>query len=810
MNNQNDGSYNNSFSNFNKKEDQEEFLSEFDFGKLLIIINQSLLWVLFIFTFSILGSWLYYRYTKPVYQSSSILKLDIQSQANVLGLVNPDMDKSSSRHLSGEIEIIKSPLIYHQMVNDKDLKVSYYLHGKVLTEERYKCAPVKVDFLIFNPAFYNIPFNIKLKNSEEFDLHFSDEDQPQPKKLNEWITNENYQIKVSLTPSYGVPLDNSNEYSFVINSDEKLINYLVSNVSVEIVNFEASTIKISFQDNNKYKARDIVNCIDSLYLLQTLHNKNLAQEQTLKFLDATLDSTENKLVASEVKLETFVKKHKTIDVKEDFSRIAEKIEEIENDKLKLKVKISTLSDLKEIITSNKELKSFIPTSSEVPDPQLIALITNLNNMQQDRTRLLSSQKENTFAIHSRDLAIDNLKENVLGVISQNKKILFEHLNKLNDQVIELETMFLGLPSKETEYTRLKRFYALYEKYYLLLIEKKAEYGIAKAGTVPHFVILSAADIPSKPISPNAGYVYLIGSLAALSLSFIFIFLRYFLSNNVSSIRELERLVQVPIIGGVPEYKKYKNAHSKLLINNDPKSGLSEALRSIRTNLEFINPGKSRRLVAVTSTVSGEGKTFISVNLAGIIALAGKKVVVLDMDMRKPKVHMAFEKENIKGMSTILIGQESIEACIQKSTIPNLDFISAGPIPPNPSELILLPTFDETIEELFKTYDTVIIDTPPVGLVTDGVLIMKKADIPIYVVRANYSKIGIKRTIHKLFEILNYKKLTIIINSLKPLNSYGEYSSGYGYQQGYYFNEPNTKEKFNFFNFKRIFALKEKK
>ena len=256
-------------------------------------------------------------------------------------------------------------------------------------------------------------------------------------------------------------------------------------------------------------------------------------------------------------------------------------------------------------------------------------------------------------------------------------------------------------------------------------------------------------------------------------------------NEVTSLEEVEKHTNASRLGIIPKYK-YKIPVSMLLVDKNPKSIISEAFRSVRTNLQFISNNPGPKVIAVTSTISGEGKTFIAINLGGVIAFSGKKVIVLDLDMRKPKIHLGFNAENTRGMSTLLIGKDTMANCINHSILENLDFITAGPIPPNPSELIISTAMNELIDTLKKTYDIIIIDTPPVGIVTDGTPIIQAADYPIYILRANYSKKLFLRNINKLMEENNVKHLSVILNNAEMQHSkYGyTYGYGYGYNYGY--------------------------
>ena len=235
----------------------------------------------------------------------------------------------------------------------------------------------------------------------------------------------------------------------------------------------------------------------------------------------------------------------------------------------------------------------------------------------------------------------------------------------------------------------------------------------------------------------------------------------------------------------------------LIVDKNPRSLIAEAFRSVRTNLQFINNNPGSKIIAVTSTISGEGKTFVALNLAGIIAFSGKRVVVCDLDMRKPKIHKGFGVENSEGMSTLLIGRGSLETSIRKSKLENLDYITAGPIPPNPSELIINDRMNALIEELKKQYDYVVLDTPPVGLVTDGVALLQKADYPLYIFRADYSK---KQFVQVADKLINENKIQVSVilngvdldrNRYSYNYSYG-YGYGYGYESGDYYDEKGTK------------------
>ena len=347
------------------------------------------------------------------------------------------------------------------------------------------------------------------------------------------------------------------------------------------------------------------------------------------------------------------------------------------------------------------------------------------------------------------------------------------------------SQLMELPSKNTELNKAKRFYSLNEEVYLSLMQSKNEFEIAVAGSTTQIRILSPASLSFEQISPNKIIAYGAAAVASLLFSFIFMGISYLTHNKINSLSEIEKLTNASVLGTIPLYRA-SNGHAELLVAKKPKSVVSEAIRSIRTNIEFMLPEKGAKIYSITSTIGSEGKTFISANLGALTAMTGKKVVILDLDLRKPKIHLAFEdKPSTCGLSTLIIGKHKIKECINHTEIENLDYIAAGPIPPNPSELLLRETFDDLLNTLKKTYDVLILDTPPVGLVTDGLLAMKKVDLPIYVVKANYSQRSFIDNINRLLNSGQFNNLSIIFNGTTNSGSGYAHKYGYGKKDSYY-------------------------
>ncbi|UYZ58832.1 polysaccharide biosynthesis tyrosine autokinase [Hymenobacter latericus] len=770
--------------------------SSFDVATLLMVTRRSLPWMVLLIALGLTAAWLYLRYTQPVYQSASTLKIDQKTQTAVLGLGaagGAAEAQQNAKNLAGEVELIRSNLIYRKLQDSLNLNVSYFVEGTVLASELYNATPFRVDYDPTDQSIYNRKFDIIFGDNQHFSISVN---LAGVEVKAEGVFNQPFKIGSSILTLKKTEQDVQLgiNYYFIIHDNSAVWAYIDQGLTVEVINPEANTIGISFKDHSPEKARDIVNKIDTLYLQEKLAKNTQATQQALAFLEGQLDQNSQRLQGAEEALQEFVKRNKTYDVKSDLATITEKMEAIEEEKEQLLRKAGAIGEIAQLVEQNQimvqegaDIEQSIPALAILEDAQLTQQIGILNDQQADMNRLLESYKPTTSAVQIRREQLDFTRRSIRRLLQQAGQLVRSEVNKLNQLQGELEGRLQLLPEKETELVRLRRPFELYEKTYLMLMDKKVEFSIQKAGTTPDFQILSPATLPTAPIYPIRSMVYAIGLASGVALGLALVAVRFLLHNTVTTVRELESSTVSPVLGVVPSYDKEKLTVSKLIVDRNPKSAISEAIRSIRTNLEFLASSKHKRLISITSTVSGEGKTFVAVNLGGIIALSDQRVIIIDLDMRKPKVNLAFEAENTKGVSTILIERHTVQECIQRTSIPTLDFISAGPTPPNPSELILHSQFDQMLEELKHQYDVVIIDTPPVGLVTDGILIMRKVDIPIYIVRAGYSKKAFLKNINKLVRGSGFTKLTTILNDAQAGGAYG-YGYGYGYGSGYGYYE----------------------
>lgn len=764
-----------------------DLINSFDLEKFLFILQKSVLWCLLFLMVTISSAYLYIRYTKPLYESESVLKLDFQSEAKTLGLAN--METIDLSELSGEIEILKSKLFFSQVVDAVGMDVSYFYYGRYLVDERYRNNPFVVSYLIKNPAFYDKPIDLQVEDSNVFSLEYTwgGEELKSTHTFGEDIQTEHFNFRIDKTDQFNFP-EVEGKYYFIVNSQDALIRYFQNNVEVRPENFNARTIRIAIADYNKSKARDLITAIDTIYLEYTREAKNKTIEQKIKFLNAQIEETETKLEDFEDYFESFTIENRTVNLQSDLAKTIEQLDYLDSARFNLRMRLSDAEILQKQLEAEESLLVNPSLYNRLPG-SLRDRVLEYEKIVNERSVKLSSYNENTYVIQQLDKRMSVIETDLLQSFQDYVENLREQVRRLQSRRNALESNFVELPSMGTEYNKNRRFYALQEEFLLSLRQSKMELEITRAGTVTNFVVLSPASLPSIPIKPQPLMIYGIGIVSGFVVSFGFILFRYLFHNKISGIRELERLISVPVLGSVPEYKAEKLSLTKLVIKPSSKSALSESLRTIRTNMDFINGKNTTKVITITSTISGEGKTFVAVNLGAIIAFSNQKVCVVDLDMRKPKVHSAFGDDvAVDGMSTLLIGKSKFNETVRHSSIENLDYIPAGPNPPNPSELILNEEYDRILARLKEEYDVVILDTPPVGLVTDAVLSMRKSDLQLYVVRADYSKRSFVKSIDGLKNVNRFKNLSVIFNSLKPSGrggyGYG-HGHGYGYGYGYY-------------------------
>ncbi len=722
----------------------------------------------------------YIAYFKPnVYKASSTVEVgiersggyggqDVLSMAMSPGTVNADT----------EMEIIRSRFLAEKAAEHVDVLHRYYSTRRFKEVELYKQSPFRVGML----KGYGISFDLYPMDDKAYRLvveEMKDEngtawsyDEVLP--YGEEIDSAHFHLNVVKTGKMNDP-----QYRFVVYDpkDAGLIGQ--AGVGVAQLSKFSTILEISHEDNVALRAQEFTNALAQAYLQQNIEKKTKEATRKLEFIDKQLKRITENLKSSAVKLEEFKKSSRTISLSAKAEAVIQQMSKKESQLAAISIEQEMLASLYKSVKSGKDLESLAYTGMiESSNSPLAPLIVKLQETIVKKKSLAAEYTEVFREVVKLNNAIEHQKKIIITTIENMDKNIKERKALLEKAIAEQQAELDKLPADERMFGDLQRKFSVNEKIYSYLLEKRSETAILKAATVSKNRIIDTALMPKFPIKPKRKLIVLVGLILGLILGIALAFLRAFLDDRIRSEEDISHATQIPLLGIIPHIK---NTDETLSVVKSPKSAVAESFRHLRTNLQFMESTKGSHVISVTSTIGGEGKTTIGMNLAAIMSMADKKTIILNMDMRKPTLHERFGIGNKKGMSTLLSKHTSLASVIQHTEYKNLDVITSGPVPPNPSELIQGELMEQVLEKLSEVYDIIIMDTPPVGLVTDARTLMHLSDTSIYVLRAEYSKKGFLRGIEQLYQHKEMKGLGILLNDLKISKD----GYGYGYGYGYY-------------------------
>ena len=765
--------------------------------------------------FGIITAFIYLRYTEQTYESSSIIQLVEEDKVkDVLG------DKGivqASTDLSKEIEFLRSDVLFDAVLKQLNMNISLFSEGKLLTKDLYGNAPFSiVIYSLYDSSFCGKRIDLSIENKNNILLTYSHNGKIFKTKgtINNIIKTNHFQISIKSNNAKEVyDVIQNNTLYFKFNNQKILRDEMKSGLKIEQLDPNAKTIKISFSNNNPKICYNVVDNLIDTYINFDKINKQTKTNQTIIFINQQLDSLSRILKSSQDSLSNFQRNEKISNPERVETQLSNDINELTLSLLEINQEISILVMINNKISidpNRLEIYRLIPemVGKKSFEASLLRQVEELNQLleaQEDLLREVTKENKQNKVLNER------IKNRIL-TIKQGINIIDDRLKSdkgiIQARITELESNYFELPEKKMEFDRLKYIQELNNRYFTLFTEKKIEYELSNAGYSSSNRILNAPTVPIAAIYPNNKLTYFLLGFLGLLLGLGTIIFKYLTYNEITSIQDLQALLpnETNILGSVPVHRK-KMKHSQIVVSETSKSRLAESIRNIRSNMSFVN--KDAKVIAVSSSVSGEGKTFVILNLAGLIAASGKKTLIIDLDLRKPKVHHGFDVENTNGMSNLISGLSTIDMVIKHSTFNNLDFITSGLIPPNPSELIQSNAFKTILSDLKERYDIILIDNPPVGIVSDGIHILAQADIPIYIFKANFSKRIFAERVEELFKVQKINKLNVILNGVENNNSI----YGYGYQYSYtdtgYYTE-DEQSGFFLFNWMNKIKMKWKK
>ena len=754
----------------------------------------------------------YIYYATPIYktESSVLIKEDGDPMSSLL--MPTDYIFGKKGNVDNEIGVLQSFSLTREVVEELGFHVSYFVEKGIKTPEIYKDSPFIVEVDTYRKQSVGIPIEVNLIDKNTCRIKYKEatnvpiydfasskiEEQPVLIDISkedcdltygQWYEKNGMRFRIYLKEKISLDEElTDNSYIFTINDPDGEALHWQQNTMAVLQTKQSSIVTLSTQGTVPSKCMDFLNALSSAYIKRNLDEKNYIHESTIHFVNEQINLIASSLNDAEKRREEFRRDHNTMNLEGESALLYEKASELETQRAAEYRRSQYYDYLLKYINSSDELQTVVaPATMGIEDPLLNTLVKEMSVKIAERQRKAIFSTDKNPQLQLLDSEIQNLRnqieENVRNITKLsviNKKSIEQQLNTLQHQLDRL-------PSTERYLINLERQFKFNDEIYNFLYKKRAEAEIAKNAALPDHKIIDQAQFSVKT-APRSFLIVLIAIFLGLLSPAAFIFLREYFNTKITGKKDIEKVSNSPIIGYIYENPNSKN---RLAIFEDPKSALAESFRSVRTNIQYLTKGAEKTSIVVTSSMQGDGKSFTSQNLASIFSLSGKKVVLAEYDLRKPKYYKVFNIENKAGISTYLSHRSSYEDIIRTTAYDNLDIVVAGPIPPNPSELIDSPENVALIERLKQDYDVVILDTPPVGLITDAFVLMKEVDISLYVVRQMQTQRKVFNAIVQDIEKRNLAKLNFLLNGIPTDRS--QYGYGYGYGYGYYSGDDN-KEK----------------
>ncbi len=771
----------------------------------------------------LIGAWIYLRMATPVYNiSATVLIKDDKKGGNTGGMAGLEELGlsgliSSSQNIDNELEVLRSKTLVKEVVNQLNLYVSYTDEDEFPSKNMYKTSPVIVSLTPQEAEKLSDPMIVEMSlypqgsldvgvtiGDKEYQKHF--EKLPAVFPMDEG-TLAFFQSPDSLMANKDTTEESSAQnvrrITAKINSPMKVARVYCENLTIEPTSKTTSVAVISLKNSSLQRGQDFINQLLEMYNRNTNNDKNEIAQKTAEFIDERIDIISKELGNTEANLENFKRNAGITDLTSEAQIALTGNAEYEKKRVENRTQISLLEDLRKYIRGNEY--EVLPSNVGLQDAALVATIERYNEMLVERKRLLRTSTENNPAIVNLDTSIRAMKSNVQATLDGTLQGMLITKADLDREANRFSRRISDAPGQERQFVSIARQQEIKAGLYLMLLQKREENAIALAATANNAKIIDEAIADDIPVSPKRKIIYLIALVLGVGIPVGIIYLIGLTKFRLEGRADVEKLTTVPIVGDIPLTDEKNEKDGSIAVFENQNNLMSETFRNIRTNLQFMLQN-DKKVILVTSTVSGEGKSFISANLAISLSLLGKKVVIVGLDIRKPGLNKVFRlSTKEKGITLYLANPDTdLMSLVQPSDVnKNLSILPGGTVPPNPTELLARDGLDKAIEILKKNFDYVILDTAPVGMVTDTLLIGRVADLSVYVCRADYTHKVEYTLINELAEEKKLPNICTVINGVDLKRrkygyyyGYGKYGKYYGYGKrygyGYGYGQENNK------------------
>ncbi len=730
------------------------------------------------------GAYAYLLFQTPIYkiQTSLLIKDDKKglSEDNIL----KEMDIFTPKKvIENEMEILKSYALMDKAVGSLGLDVEYFRPTKLGNREIYEETPVRLVVERAHSSLYDTDLEVTATG-------------PATVRINKEI----YPVNQSVRTPYG-RLRIFTRRSLLVGQEPILVRVLpraeavegyLKRLTVEASSKASTVLQITLEDAVPHKGEALLNKLVSEYNQAAIVDKNIVASNTLSFIEERLRLIAGELSTVEKGVENYKSSEGITDLSSQAQVFLETVKENDNQLNQATIQLGVIQDVERYIDSKTNDRGVAPATLSVSDPVLIGLVGKVSELELQRDQLSRTTAPNNPILQSLESQIKATKASLSENIQNMKQTLINTQQKLKMTNRQLESQIRTIPRKERALVNITRQQAIKNNLYTYLLEKREETALSYASTVADSRTIDPPRSSSKPVKPVKPTVFMLFGLLGLMLPIGALATRDALNDRVSRRSDVEEALQVPILG---EIAASRNSDPLVMISGK-RSIIAEQIRTLRTNLQFLrsNPNDSQ-VIMFTSSISGEGKSFLSLNLGASLALVDRPTIILEMDLRKPKLHSVLGLFNTVGISNYLIQEAELDDIIQEIPgFPNYHIITCGPIPPNPAELLSSPRLEQLFRELRERFAYIIVDSPPIGLVTDAQLIAPHVDATLYMVRHDHTPKAYLRMVDTLYKEHRFQRLNLILNSVGSGESYQNgYNYGYSNYNGYY-EEPNKPAK----------------
>jgi tyrosine-protein kinase Etk/Wzc len=727
------------------------------------------------------GAYLYLRYVAiPKYSITSSILIREEGQAPTLsGLTNTTSEEllKPRQSVDNETQLLRSRSLMLRVVNELALYASYYLQPDKPRTELYDTnLPVAVSPLsTLQPTAYKKQIRILPKADSSFTLQ-EGTTIVGPFRLGQQVERPYGTLVLVPTLYYSTQVAAYPQgYVIVLANPQEVAEDFNQLLTVSSANKDASVLNLSLISPVPAKGRDIMNKLLQVYNKEAVEDKNEASAGKLSFLDRRIKSLASELAGVEDVVQNYKQSQGIADPSTQTSSEVEKASTLQTKLAEGANQIQVLQSIESYLSTQSN--RLVPSTLGIQDQTLVALINQFNGLQLDRERLLRTNQENNPLVQNLNEQLGDLRTKILENLRNIKNGLIITSRNLQNSSGRVQSKINSAPVVQRTLQAKERERLLRQNIYLYLLQKREEAALTLSATISNSRVIDPATVSDLPVSPNRKMTYLLGLLLGMGLPISLLYAKGQLNNKVETKAEIEELTSTPILGEIA----HKRGGETVVVSRDNRSALAEMFGLVRANLNFATAGRENKITLITSTVPGEGKSFISINLSNSLVVMGKKVVLLDLDLRKPSLARELSLRAEPGVTDYLVSDRlSIADILQTSaSTPGLFIISAGSMPPNPAELLASPKLAFLLQELAEQFDHILIDTPPIGLVADAFSLAPLANSTICVVRYNYTQREHVKAIEGLYANKKFNSLMLVLNDSRT--SVSDYY-GYGYDK----------------------------